>query len=171
MVEIKDFKGNISFEGDDTVPGPVDISNFQYWTDFADPAIKFYSGRAKYTVHFILPDRFLTGDDSLILSIGMMKATAEVIFNGSRLGFAWMPGQRFNISGLLVQGDNVLELTVANVYRNRLIGDLVQYGAIKSVWTTSPVENFLNKDTKLQDSGIAGPVTITRIHAVSRFEM
>jgi len=93
----------------------------------------------------------------------MMKATAAVVLNGHQLGYAWMPGQRFNISGMLVEGDNALEITSANVYRNRLIGDLIQFGEIKSVWTTSPVENFLNKDMKLQESGIAGPVTITKI--------
>ncbi len=57
-------------------------------------------------------------------------------------------------------------VTVANVYRNRLIGDLVQYGEIKNLWTTSPIKEFLNKDMKLQSSGIAGPATISKIKPV-----
>jgi hypothetical protein len=163
VVEVNNFTGSIAFEGADQKPRPVDISNFQYWTDFTDPAIKYYSGRATYTVQFMLPDTFTTGGDFLELSLGMMKATAAVVLNGHKLGYAWMPGQRFNVSGMLVEGDNTLEITAANVYRNRLIGDLIQFGEIKSVWTTSPVENFLHKDTPLQDAGVVGPVTITKI--------
>jgi hypothetical protein len=169
VVEINNFAGSIAFESADLSPGPLAISQFQYWTDFTDPAIKYYSGRAKYSIHFILPDDFLAGDDSLQLSLGMMKATAEVILNGHKLGYAWMPGQKFNITGIPVEGDNTLEIMVGNVYRNRLIGDLVQYGKIKSIWTTSPVENFLNKEMKLQDSGVAGQVTITKIRTDFRF--
>ena len=162
-VEIKDFSGTIGFDGSEGSPDPVEISNFRYWNTFDNPEIKYYSGKAKYTIPFTLPENFLTGNDPLELSIGGIKATGEVYLNGKKLGYAWMPGQRFNITEILVQGENRLEVTVANVYRNRLIGDLAQYGEIKSLWTTSPVKDFLNKEMKLQDSGINGPVTVTRI--------
>jgi hypothetical protein len=89
-----------------------------------------------------------------------------VILNGKKLGYAWMPGQLFKITGLLEEGQNTLGVNVANVYRNRLIGDLIQFSEIKSLWTTSPVKEFLNKDMKLQDSGIAGPVSIIKIKRV-----
>lgn len=163
IFEIKDFKGEISFESSDGIPGPIKISDFQYWTDFKDPDIKYYSGKAKYNVHFALPEDFSGGDDSLEISIGKIKASGEITLNGKQLGYAWMPGQSFKITGLLIPGENTLEVNVANVYRNRLIGDLVQFGEIKNLWTTSPVEDFLNKDMKVQESGVAGPVTITRI--------
>ncbi len=166
ILEIKDFTGSISFESPGGLAEPVNISNFQYWTDFTDPEIKYYSGKAKYTVHFSLPADYLTGNDSLELSIGMMKATGEVILNGQKLGYAWMPGQRFNISGSILKADNTLEVIVANVYRNRLIGDLAQFGEVKNLWTTSPVKEFLNKDMKLQSSGIAGPATVSKIKPV-----
>jgi len=166
ILEVKDFTGNISFESSEGLPAPVNISKFQYWTDFDNPEIKYYSGKAKYTVHFSLPDNFLTGNDSLELSLGMMKATGEVVLNGQKLGYTWMPNQRLNISGVLAKGDNTLEVTVANVYRNRLIGDLIQYGEIRNLWTTSPIEDFLNKDMKLQEAGIAGPVIITKTKPV-----
>lgn len=166
IFEIKDFKGTIVFESTDGKPGPVEISDFQYWTGFNDPDIKYFSGKAKYSVHFTLPDDFLSGDDSFELSAGMLKSTGEVILNGQKLGYAWMPGQKFNVSGLLVSGENTLEITVANVYRNRLIGDLVQYGEIRNLWTTSPVTDFLNKDMNVQEAGVAGGVGITKIKRV-----
>ena len=163
IFEITDFKGEISFESATGTPGPVKISDFQFWTGFDNPDVKYYSGKAKYTIPFALPKDFLSGEDSLELSLGMLKATGEVILNSKKLGYAWMPGQVFKISGLLLQGENTLEIIVANVYRNRLIGDLIQYGEIKNLWTTSPVKEFLNKDMKLQESGVAGPVTIAKI--------
>jgi hypothetical protein len=166
IFEIKDFNGDISFAGNDKTYPSVKISHFQYWTDFENPDIKYYSGKGKYTVHFALPEGFLTGNDSLELSIGNIKSTGEVILNGKKLGYAWMPGQLFKITGLLEEGQNTLGVNVANVYRNRLIGDLIQFSEIKSLWTTSPVKEFLNKDMKLQDSGIAGPVSIIKIKRV-----
>jgi hypothetical protein len=165
--EIRDFTGSLSFESMDGSIEPVEINNFQYWTDFGDPAIKYYSGKAKYSVYFTIPENNITGSDSLSLSVGDIKATGEIILNGHKLGYAWMPFQKFNVTGLLVPGENKLEAVIANVYRNRLIGDLMQYGEIKNSWTTSPVQQFLNKDMKLQESGIAGPVTITRTKVVS----
>jgi len=161
--EIKDFTGSIVFDSINGSVLPVAIKDFKYWTDFNDPAIKYFSGKAKYTINFTIPENYLTGRDSLELSVGKIKATGEIVLNGHKLGYAWMPYQQFNITGMLVPGENKLEATVANVYRNRLIGDLAQYGEIKSLWTTSPVKQFLNKNMKLQESGIAGPVTIIKI--------
>jgi hypothetical protein len=154
--------GDIQFADASNTIRQVQIEDFRYWTDFSDPEIRYFSGKAKYTVHFTVPENIAAGD-SLVLSAGKIKATAEIRLNGNKLGYAWMPFQRFNITGLLVPGENTLEAEVANVYRNRLIGDLAEYGEVRNLWTTSPVEQFLNKDMKLQESGIAGPVTLVRI--------
>jgi hypothetical protein len=165
--EIKDFAGMICFENDSGSIKPAGISDFKYWSEFEDPDIKYYSGMARYHIDFSLPEGFVNEEDSFILSVGGIKATGDVVLNGSKLGYVWMPGQQLDISGLLTQGGNELEVTVANVYRNRLIGDLVQFDEIKSLWTTSPVRQFLNKDMPLQESGIAGPIIITKIKPVN----
>jgi hypothetical protein len=166
IFEITDFKGNITFESADGKPGPVEISSFQYWTGSENPDIRYYSGKGKYTVQFTIPDEFINGDGTFEFSTGMLKSTGEIQLNGQKLGYAWMPGQVFSVNGLLKPGQNTLEINVANVYRNRLIGDLVQYGEVRNLWTTSPVTDFLNKDMKVQEAGVAGPVTITRITTI-----
>jgi hypothetical protein len=56
--------------------------------------------------------------------------------------------------------NNILEVTVANVCRNRFIGDYIQFGNIQTMWTTSPIEKFLNKDTSLKPSGLIGPIKL-----------
>jgi len=166
VYEIKDFSGTINFENVDGSIEPVEISVFTCWTGFEDTEIKYFSGIARYNINFRLPDGFVNKNDSFVLSVGGLKATGEVILNDNKIGYVWMPGQQINVTGLLSEGSNKLEIAVANVYRNRLIGDLIQYDEIKSLWTTSPVQQLLNKDMPLQESGIAGPTIITKIKPV-----
>ncbi|HLF35268.1 MAG TPA: hypothetical protein VI583_13580, partial [Cyclobacteriaceae bacterium] len=70
----------------------------------------------------------------------------------------------FSVKGIIKEGANVLKAEVANVYRNRIIGDLKQYGDLKDLWTTSPVDQFLNRNMPLKESGLIGPVTLMRIN-------
>jgi hypothetical protein len=70
-----------------------------------------------------------------------------------------MPGSEINVTGLLKK-ENTLEITVAVVCRNRLIGDLKQFGEIKSIFTTAPVAEILNKEMPLKPSGLTGPIKL-----------
>jgi len=70
-----------------------------------------------------------------------------------------MPNTCLDISGML-KSENKLEITVATVCRNRFIGDLIQFGSIKSLWTTSPIETILNKDMPLKPSGLMGQLKL-----------
>jgi hypothetical protein len=144
----------------DEIIKPVEITRLKSLTDFEDPAIKYFAGKAKYTINFSVPGNFVSASDSLVLGLGNMSATAEVILNGKLLAYAWQPNTCLSVSGLL-KSDNKLEITVANVCRNRFIGDLIQYGSVKSLWTTSPIETILNKDMPLKPSGLMGPLKIT----------
>jgi hypothetical protein len=48
---------------------------------------------------------------------------AEVTLNGKRLGLAWLPPYRVEISGAAGAGANQLEIRVANLWANRLNAD------------------------------------------------
>jgi hypothetical protein len=65
------------------------------------------------------------------------------------------------VSGLL-KTENKLEIIVADVCRNRFIGDLIQFGSVKNLFTTSPITTILNKDMPLKPSGLMGPLTLTK---------
>jgi hypothetical protein len=58
--------------------------------------------------------------------LGDIEATAEVRLNKKLLGTVWMPNFKLDVTGLL-QSKNTLEITIANAYRNRIIGDFRQY--------------------------------------------
>jgi hypothetical protein len=144
----------------DEVIRSIEVEEFKSLTEFKDPAIKYFAGKVKYTVDFKKPES-VSGGDSILLDLGNMSATAEVILNGKILAYPWQSNTRLVVSGL-IEAENKLEITVANVSRNRFIGDLIQYGTVKSIWTTSPIESILNKDMPLKPSGLMGPLKLVR---------
>jgi hypothetical protein len=160
--EIANFKGKIEFFPiSDEVIKPVEITSLKSLTEFDEPAIKYFAGKAKYTITFSAPDGFVTSGDSVILNLGNFDATAEVRLNGKLLAYAWKPDTELTISGLL-KAENTLEITVADVCRNRFIGDLIQFGKVKSLFTTSPITEILNKDMPLKPSGLIGPLKLIK---------
>jgi hypothetical protein len=52
---------------------------------------------------------------------------------------------------------------VANVYRNRLIGDLAELGEVRNLRTSSPIGQFLAPDKPLKRTGLLGPLEVTRL--------
>ena len=162
VFKIEDFKASIEFMpiSNEVIP-PVEITRLQSLTAFEDPAIKYFAGKAKYTIIFKVPDAFISTGDSVVLNPGNMDATAEVILNGRLLAHPWKSDAELDVSGIL-KTENKLEITVADVCRNRFIGDLILFGKVKSLWTTSPVETILNKNMPLKPSGLMGPLTLTR---------
>jgi hypothetical protein len=161
-IEIENYKGKIEFFPiSDEVIAPIEIAKLKSLTEFNEPAIKYFAGKAKYTISFASPNSFLSASDSIVLNLGELDATAEVRLNGKLLAYAWMPSTELDVSGLL-KTENTLEITVANVCRNRFIGDLIQYGKVKSLFTTSPITEILNKDMPLKPSGLMGPLKLMK---------
>jgi len=84
-----------------------------------------------------LPDR-----KPVYISLDAVSAGYEISLNGKNLGCSTFPGYRFDVSGLLKEKSNKLEVRVANTWRNRIIGDFMEYGELRNCWTTSPVNNL-----------------------------
>lgn len=162
VTEISRFSGTITFTpAYPAVIAPVEITNLKSWTNFTDPAIKYYSGKSNYTIHFKLPTGYNPGSDSIQLSLGTLGVVGRVRLNGKWLGNIWLPDFRMDVTNIL-KTDNELQVEVANVYRNRIIGDLIEYGKLKSIWTTSPIDKFLDKDKTLTPSGLIGPIQLIK---------
>jgi hypothetical protein len=162
IAEISNFTGTITFSP--AYPAnftPVEITGLKSWTDFSDPAIKYFSGKARYKIHFTLPAGFKPGTDSVLLSLGKIGCIARVRLNNKELRNIWIPDFRMDVSNIL-QSENELEVEVANVYRNRIIGDLTEFGKLNTLWTTSPVETYFETDKTLQPSGLMGPIELIK---------
>ena len=159
ILELGNVKIRIEFFPiSDEVIQPVEVTALKSLTEFDNPAIKYFAGKAKYTINFNAPD-MVSGSDLILLDLGDLSATSEVILNGKLLAYPWQANTRLDVSCLL-KAENKLEIRVATVCRNRFIGDLIQYGTVKSLWTTSPIETILNKDMPLKPSGLMGPLML-----------
>ena len=138
------------------------IKKLTSWTDLENPDLKFFSGRAVYSINFIVSEDRINTNDLLYLSLGEVHSTAMVTLNGQSLGTVWMPNYRLPVKDILKEGENFLEVEVANVYRNRIIGDLRQSGELVNIWTSAPVEDLFNPDMEPRTAGLTGPVVIIR---------
>jgi hypothetical protein len=92
----------------------------------------------------------------LWLDLGKVGDLAEVWVNGRQVGTVWHAPYRIDIGSAVKPGSNELEVRVANVWVNRLIGD-AQPGATKITFTAAPT---YKPDAPLRPSGLIGPVTL-----------
>jgi len=169
----------VSFDPKWGGPASVTFDSLTDWTSNADKGIKYYSGIAVYRQHFDGPAATDTDKNHrLYLDLGKVKNMARVIFNGQDLGVVWTAPWKVDITGLVKLKDNLLEISVANLWPNRLIGDdqLPQDGIkndkfpewlLKGEPRTSGRFAFTtydpyNKDSPLLESGLLGPVTIIK---------
>ena len=82
---------------------------------------------------------------------------ARVRLNGRDLGVVWCAPWRVDVTDALKPGANVLEITVANLWINRLIGDAALPPEKRHTWTT---QNPFKPDSALLESGLLGPVSL-----------
>jgi hypothetical protein len=155
---LKDCTGTLEFQ-DLPEKQTIPVSQFGSWTNNPDPEIKYYTGQALYHLNFDLPKEQVARKE-IFLSLDSVMVAYQVTLNGKDLGCAVFPGYRFDVSGLLKEKGNKLEVQVVNTWRNRIIGDLTEYGVLKNCWTTSPLNNLPQKEQPLQESGILGSVTL-----------
>jgi hypothetical protein len=102
-------------------PARTTFNELLDWSRHPDPKIRFYSGAAVYTktFDFALPAH----DIRTWLDLGRVAVIGNVRVNGKDLGIVWNPPHRVDVSGVLLDGQNTLEIRVINCWSNRLIGD------------------------------------------------
>lgn len=160
---ISDYSGTISFTpGYSATIKPVEFKELQWLTESENPDIKYFAGTAKYAISFKFPADRIQQADSILLDLGEFETLAEIKLNGTNLGRVWKTGTYIPVKGML-KNENLLEVSVANIYRNRFIGDFIQFGKIRNLTTSSPIIDFLNKDLPLRPSGLKGPIRVISI--------
>jgi hypothetical protein len=126
------------------------------------PGIRYFSGLATYTRDITVPATWRAGQ-ALWLDLGQVNEVAQVTLNGQVVGTAWHAPYRLDIAGAAHAGRNRLEVKVANLWINRLIGDaqpaMQKPGAPKITFTALPT---YRADAPLRPSGLIGPVTLER---------
>ena len=147
---------DVSFDPKWGGPAKIRFERLMDWTKHTDKGIKFYSGTAVYENAFELPTLPESGGQ-LILDLGEVREVAEVRVNGKDLGIVWTKPARVDISSAVKAGANKLEVTVVNLWPNRLIGD--DSLPEKERFTETNMRKFVSK-SPLLPSGLLGPVRI-----------
>jgi hypothetical protein len=183
-----DIAGAWKVQFDPKLGGPAalqDFASLQDWTAHSDPAIRYFSGTATYYKRFDIPAAAMTAKE---LDLGSVNHLARVKLNGTDLGVVWTAPWRAAIpEGLLKENGNELVIEVTNVWANRLIGD--EQLPDDCEWTGGPLGNgkflkrlpdwfvkkeprpssgrigfttwnYFSKDSKLELSGLLGPVRL-----------
>lgn len=136
-------------------PAEVEFDELKDWSKSPEDGIKYYSGKAVYVKEFDLSHPIVPGS-ALFLDLGVVKNIAEVKLNGKNLGIVWTAPWRADISEVIKEAGNVLEIEVINLWPNRLIGD----AALLPEQRLTHTNIEFKKDAPLLSSGLLGPVTI-----------
>ena len=137
-------------------PGRVVFDSLVDWTKRPEDGIRHYSGAAVYRKKFDLASLPAKGT-RLLLDLGEVHEAASVRLNGVDLGVLWTKPARMDITRAARAGANELEVTVVNLWPNRLIAD--ESLPPEKRLTETNIHKF-SASTPLDPSGLLGPVTL-----------
>jgi hypothetical protein len=138
----------------ENIQGKITMDKLIDWSTSSDAAIKYYSGIAKYEKTFELKEQ----TSRLFLDLGNVEVIARVKLNGKDIGTRWFAPYRLDITSFAKEGENKLEIEVANLWTNRLIGDAKLPEAERVTWSTW--NGVYGEKDKLLPSGLLGPVRV-----------
>jgi hypothetical protein len=169
-------------------PAKIIFDKLDDWSLRPEDGIRYYSGIASYTKTVDLPSGVAARSsqgDRLWLDLGTVKNIAAVRLNGHDLGVVWCDPWRVEITSAVKPKGNRLEIRVANLWPNRLIGDereppdaeyasggnLIRWPAWLLEGKPRPSGGRLtfstwkhyDKDSPLLPSGLLGPVRVLEI--------
>jgi hypothetical protein len=160
-------------------PEEIKFEKLQDWTEHEMRGIKYYSGIAIYKKSFNIKN-IDNKNSKYYIDLVVVNDIAGVKLNGKDIGVVWCAPWRIEISGVLKEGVNDLEIEVANRWINRLLGDRLEPDAnLRTVkfengllggkeFTTGRYTFTLDaamrsfKFTEPLPSGLIGPVTIEK---------
>ena len=150
---------DVSFDPAWGGPAHVHFERLSNWATRPEEGIRHYSGKATYRTNFILPE--VPIGKACYLKLGDVKHLASITLNGKELGSLWCAPWRIQLpENLLNAGNNTLQITVANLWINRLIGDSALPPERRFTRTTS---NPFHPDAPLEESGLLGPVILETV--------
>jgi (4-O-methyl)-D-glucuronate---lignin esterase len=175
----------VSFDPARGGPARITFDGLEDWSRRPEDGIRYYAGQAVYRKTFDLPadgTQVPGGGRRLWLDLGAVKAITAVKLNGRDLGVVWCDPWRVEITAAVKANGNRLEVRVANLWPNRLIGDEreppdADYGPDGNLarwppWllegrprpssgrSTFATWKHYTKDSPLLPSGLLGPVRI-----------
>lgn len=148
----------VTFQSARGAPTSITMPTLTPLNEQPDNGVRYFSGVATYSNSFELPHD-TSNTPSMVLDLGQVGDIAEVKVNGVSIGTVWHAPWRLDIGRAVHSGRNTIEVKVADLWVNRLIGD-AQPGIAKVTFTAMPT---YTKDAPLRPSGLMGPIAILAI--------
>jgi hypothetical protein len=150
---------DVNFPPNWGAPEKTTLDHLISLSDSTNGGVKYFSGTATYMKDFDWNPGAKAGkqESEIWLDLGEVQVMAEVKLNGHDLGVLWHAPYRMDITQGLQTGRNTLEIRVANLWPNRMIGDATLPAAKRFTWSSYMP---FTKDSPLPKSGLIGPVTI-----------
>lgn len=154
-------------------PFTATFNELKSWTESEDHAVKYFSGTALYEKSFEIDQKDLSRGKTY-LNLGKVGDIATIKLNGKDVRTLWKPPYIANITDFVQDGDNKLEVSITNLWINRLIGDEKLPVEERKTSTNLVNEARYDKITEtdadkyLRISGLLGPVKIqfSTIHKI-----
>ena len=155
----------VEFQPGRGAPNQIELDALMDLAKHDDVGVRHFSGVATYRLIFTPPKRSPFGNSNSrhFLDLGKVSVMARVKLNGRELRTLWTAPWCMDVTDALLPGDNTLEVQVANLWPNRLIGDAALPPEQRVAWTTW---NPFKPDSPLPESGLLGPVTLRPAHVL-----
>lgn len=182
FTRVKTIEGpwDVSFNAKFGGPENINFDELMDWTEHEMRGIKYYSGIAAYRKSFSISN-IRNKNSKYYIDLGTVNDIARVRLNGKDVGVVWCAPWRIDITKVLKEGENQLEIEVANRWINRLLGDRLEPDAnVRTVkfdngllggkefstgrytFTIDAAMRSFNYTEPLS-SGLLGPVTIQEV--------
>ena len=113
----------VSFPKGWGAPESISLKNLFSLSNHDIEGVKYFSGTATYTKQFTMSKEQLSNGYSFYLDLGEVNVIAQVTVNGQDLGVLWKTPFLCDLTDVLHEGENSLEIKVTNLWANRMIGD------------------------------------------------
>jgi hypothetical protein len=169
----------VSFQSKRGAPATATFDRLIPLNEHSDPGIRYFSGTAVWKTNFDLAE--VPRGSAMFLDLGRVEVIAAIKLNGQDLGILWNDPFRLDVTRFLKPGSNTLEVSVTNLWVNRLIGDeqfppdVEWAGKPLAIWPdwfanqrprptkeriTFTTWHHWTKDDALKPSGLIGPVLL-----------
>mgnify|MGYP002607960140 FL=1 len=147
--EVQTIEGDWQVYFDEKLGGPgyTKFEILEDWTTNADPRIKYYSGTAVYRKKVTID----VANDRIFLQLGNPGFVAHVFINSQDAGIVWCSPWNIEITKYLIDGENDIEIHVANSLMNRMIYDA---SLKENERITYAYPMIASPDDKLEPSGL-----------------
>lgn len=113
----------VSFKPKLNTPFELKMEKLIDFSTSTNPLIKYFAGTAVYQNTLVVDSVDKSSNTQYSLELGMLHDIATVSINGVDAGVLWYPPYEMDITNLLRNGKNKIEVRVTNNWANRLIGD------------------------------------------------